>query len=71
MVGAFDKWWTTLEDAGLRPFWTETNFIDVSYFRRGANVVEVSTILYLENVVGSKTHTVVVHQHTRETPACR
>ncbi|KAJ7926433.1 methyltransferase domain-containing protein [Mycena leptocephala] len=33
-VGAFDKWWTTLEDAGLRRFWTETNFIDVSYFRR-------------------------------------
>ncbi|KAJ7872200.1 methyltransferase domain-containing protein [Mycena leptocephala] len=43
-VGAFDKWWTTLEEAGLRPFWTETNFIDVSYFRRGANVVEWSFI---------------------------
>ncbi|KAJ7229270.1 hypothetical protein C8J57DRAFT_1534582 [Mycena rebaudengoi] len=43
-VGAFDKWWTTLEDAGLRPFWTETNFIDVGYFRRGANVVEWSFI---------------------------
>ncbi|KAJ7875068.1 methyltransferase domain-containing protein [Mycena leptocephala] len=41
-VGAFDKWWTTLEDAGLRPFWTELNFIDVSYFRGGANVVEWS-----------------------------
>jgi hypothetical protein len=41
-VGAFDKWWTTLEDAGLRPFWTELNFIDVSYFRGGANVIEVS-----------------------------
>jgi hypothetical protein len=50
-VGAFDKWWTRLEDAGLRPFWTETNFIDVSYFRRGANVVEVSTIFDSESVV--------------------
>jgi hypothetical protein len=41
-VGAFDKWWTTLEDAGLRPFWTDLNFIDVNCFRGGVNVIEVS-----------------------------
>jgi hypothetical protein len=49
-VGAFNKWWT-LEGARLRPFWTEANFIGVSYFQRGANVVEVSTAFYSENVV--------------------
>ncbi|KAJ7717578.1 methyltransferase domain-containing protein [Mycena metata] len=29
-VGAVDKWWTMLEDAGLRPFWTELNLLDVN-----------------------------------------
>ncbi|KAJ7682863.1 methyltransferase domain-containing protein, partial [Mycena rosella] len=34
-VGAIDKWWTMLEDAGLRPFWTELNLLDVNFHRRG------------------------------------
>ncbi|KAJ7088553.1 methyltransferase domain-containing protein [Mycena crocata] len=41
-VGAFDKWWTMLEDAGLRPFWTETNLLDVNFLRRGPLVSEWS-----------------------------
>lgn len=40
-VGAIDDWWTMLEDAGLRPFWTELNLLDVNFFRRGPLVAEV------------------------------
>jgi hypothetical protein len=34
-----------LEDAGLRPFWTELNLLDVNVIRRGPFVGEVSTII--------------------------
>ncbi|KDQ10572.1 hypothetical protein BOTBODRAFT_36092 [Botryobasidium botryosum FD-172 SS1] len=30
---AFHTWWTALEDAGLRPFWTEPNLVYVNNFR--------------------------------------
>ncbi|KAF8172559.1 methyltransferase domain-containing protein [Mycena galopus ATCC 62051] len=43
-VGEFDKWWTMLEDAGLRPFWTELNLLDVNVVRRGPFVGEWSFI---------------------------
>ncbi|KAJ6496254.1 methyltransferase domain-containing protein [Mycena sanguinolenta] len=43
-VGDFDKWWTMLEDAGLRPFWTELNLLDVNTVRRGPFVGEWSFI---------------------------
>ncbi|KAJ7079592.1 methyltransferase domain-containing protein [Mycena belliarum] len=43
-VGAIDDWWTMLEDAGLRPFWTELNLLDVNFFRRGPLVAEWSFI---------------------------
>ncbi|KAJ7737887.1 methyltransferase domain-containing protein [Mycena maculata] len=43
-VGAMDKWWTMLEDAGLRPFWTELNLLDVNFYRRGPLVAEWSFI---------------------------
>ncbi|KAF7375751.1 Methyltranfer-dom domain-containing protein [Mycena sanguinolenta] len=43
-IGAFDKWWTMLEDAGLRPFWTELNLLDVNVIRRGPYVGEWSFI---------------------------
>ncbi|KAF7345079.1 hypothetical protein MVEN_01671400 [Mycena venus] len=43
-VGAIDKWWTMLEDAGLRPFWTELNLLDVNSLRRGPPVAEWSFI---------------------------
>ncbi|KAJ7868906.1 methyltransferase domain-containing protein [Mycena leptocephala] len=43
-VGTFDKWWTMLEDAGLRPFWTELNLLDVNVIRRGPFVGEWSFI---------------------------
>jgi len=31
----FLKWWQTLEDAGLRPFWTEPNLVYVNYANEG------------------------------------
>ncbi|KAJ7816856.1 hypothetical protein B0H14DRAFT_2843998 [Mycena olivaceomarginata] len=40
--GQFDKWWTLLEDAGLRPFWTELNLLDVNVIRRGPFVGELT-----------------------------
>ncbi|KAJ7482217.1 methyltransferase domain-containing protein [Mycena galericulata] len=43
-VGAIDEWWTMLEDAGLRPFWTELNLLDVNFLRRGPLVAEWSLI---------------------------
>ncbi|KAJ7811274.1 hypothetical protein B0H14DRAFT_2860328 [Mycena olivaceomarginata] len=43
-IGQFDKWWTLLEDAGLRPFWTELNLLDVNVIRRGPFVGEWSFI---------------------------
>ncbi|KAJ7913269.1 methyltransferase domain-containing protein [Mycena leptocephala] len=43
-VGTFDRWWTMLEDAGLRPFWTELNLLDVNFLRRGPLVGEWSFI---------------------------
>jgi hypothetical protein len=33
-----------LEDAGLRPFWTELNLLDVNFLRRGPLVGEVSAV---------------------------
>lgn len=30
----FYNWWTTLETAGLRPFWTEPNLVYVNYNKR-------------------------------------
>jgi len=30
------KWWETLEDAGLRPFWTEPNLVYANYNRGGS-----------------------------------
>ncbi|KAF7334936.1 Methyltranfer-dom domain-containing protein [Mycena venus] len=38
------QWWTMLEDAGLRPFWTELNLLDVNVIRRGPFVGEWSFI---------------------------
>ncbi|KAJ7041152.1 methyltransferase domain-containing protein [Mycena alexandri] len=43
-IGAVDKWWTMLEEAGLRPFWTELNLLDVNFLRRGPLVAEWSFI---------------------------
>ncbi|KAJ7468671.1 methyltransferase domain-containing protein [Mycena latifolia] len=43
-IGAIDKWWTMLEDAGLRAFWTELNLLDVNVLRRGPLVAEWSFI---------------------------
>ncbi|KAJ6488837.1 methyltransferase domain-containing protein [Mycena sanguinolenta] len=34
-IGEFDVWWTMLEDAWLRPFWTELNVFDANVYRRG------------------------------------
>ncbi|CAK5271407.1 unnamed protein product [Mycena citricolor] len=41
-IRTFDRWWTLLEDAGLRPFWTEPNLPDINFLRRGPPVVEWS-----------------------------
>ncbi|KAJ7868905.1 methyltransferase domain-containing protein [Mycena leptocephala] len=46
-VGPFDKWWTMLEDGGLRPFWTELNLLDVNSVRRGPFVGEVGTGFFI------------------------
>ncbi|KAJ7041163.1 methyltransferase domain-containing protein [Mycena alexandri] len=43
-IRLFQDWWTKLEDAGLRPFWTELNLPYVNYFRRGPFVAEWSFI---------------------------
>ncbi|KAJ7279089.1 methyltransferase domain-containing protein [Mycena rebaudengoi] len=43
-IRAFNKWWTMLETAGLRAFWTELNILDVNYNRRGPPVSEFSFI---------------------------
>ncbi|KAK7050659.1 Methyltranfer-dom domain-containing protein [Favolaschia claudopus] len=43
-IGQFDDWWTMLEDAGLRAFWTELNLLDVNVIRRGPFVGEWSFI---------------------------
>ncbi|KAJ7230908.1 methyltransferase domain-containing protein [Mycena haematopus] len=43
-IGVFDNWFTMLEDAGLRPFWTELNLLDVNVIRRGPFVAEWSFI---------------------------
>ncbi|KAF7299364.1 Methyltranfer-dom domain-containing protein [Mycena indigotica] len=41
-LGSIDEWWSILEDAGLRPFWTEVNLLDVNFLRRGPLVAEWS-----------------------------
>ncbi|KAF7297593.1 Methyltranfer-dom domain-containing protein [Mycena kentingensis (nom. inval.)] len=41
-LGTVDKWWSMLEEAGLRPFWTELNLLDVNFLRRGPLVAEWS-----------------------------
>ena len=39
--GFFYPWWTLLERAGLRPFFTEPNLVHVSHLRARPDVVEV------------------------------
>ncbi|KAF7307589.1 Methyltranfer-dom domain-containing protein [Mycena indigotica] len=41
---AVEGWWTMLEEAGLRAFWTEVNLGDVNSVRRGPIVAEWSFI---------------------------
>jgi hypothetical protein len=36
-------WWTSLEVAGLRPFWTEENMVYVNYNPGKPQLVEAST----------------------------
>ncbi|KAJ7053921.1 methyltransferase domain-containing protein [Mycena amicta] len=43
-IGAFDDWFTMLESAGLRPFWTELNMIYLNVFRAGPFLTEWSFI---------------------------
>ncbi|KAJ7160712.1 methyltransferase domain-containing protein [Mycena filopes] len=43
-VRQFQDWWAKLEDAGLRPFWTELNLFDVNVNQRGPLVGEWSFI---------------------------
>ncbi|KAG8815560.1 hypothetical protein FRC17_000663 [Serendipita sp. 399] len=45
----FLHWWERLEEAGLRPFWTEPNLPDVNYYRHEPTVAEWSFI----NIRGS------------------
>jgi|SRR5712671_4500038 len=33
--GFFHDWWAALENAGLRPFWTEPNLVYVNYAEGG------------------------------------
>src|SRR5580698_7490043 len=39
----FHGWWTPLEAAGLRPFWTEANMVYVDYNPGKPQLVELST----------------------------
>jgi len=40
--GFFHDWWVALEDAGLRPFWTEPNLVYVNYDNGKARLAEYS-----------------------------
>jgi hypothetical protein len=40
----FLKWWVMLEDAGLRPFWTEPNLVYVDYAKATPSLTEYSFI---------------------------
>jgi len=40
----FLKWWEDLEEAGLRPFWTEPNLLAVNWFRKEPTYTEYSFI---------------------------
>ena len=39
--GFFHDWWVALEDAGLRPFWTEPNLVYVNYDNGKPRLAEV------------------------------
>jgi hypothetical protein len=39
--GFFHDWWVALEDAGLRPFWTEPNLVYVNYDNGKPQLAEV------------------------------
>ncbi|KAF7302817.1 Methyltranfer-dom domain-containing protein [Mycena kentingensis (nom. inval.)] len=42
IIDGFDRWWRMLEDAGLRPFWTELNMVYQNVFRVGPLLAEWS-----------------------------
>jgi hypothetical protein len=60
-----------LEDAGLRPFWTELNLLDVNVLRRGPLVAEVSATFSPAFGVVLKMFPVVVHKYPGETCTAR
>jgi len=43
-LGALDEWWTMLEEAGLRPFWTEVNLLALYLLGGGPFYAEWSWI---------------------------
>ncbi|KAJ7717586.1 methyltransferase domain-containing protein [Mycena metata] len=43
-IRLFQDWWVKLEDAGLRPFWTELNLIYLHHYRKGPFLAEWSFI---------------------------
>ncbi|KAG9086154.1 hypothetical protein FS749_003876, partial [Ceratobasidium sp. UAMH 11750] len=45
----FLKWWEDLEEAGLRPFWTEPNLLYTNWFRNEPSFTEYSFL----NVAGN------------------
>lgn len=72
---AFLKWWTELEDAGLRPFWTEPNLIYANYNRGGpphlAEVRLVSVLAgFLLALLTPWRNIVLLHQYQRQSCAC-
>ena len=66
----FHNWWTALETAGLRPFWTEPNLVYVNY-ATGAKpqLAEVRGRVY-DELKGTECPTVLVYQHSGEPLTC-
>ena len=68
----FHGWWTSLEAAGLRPFWTEANMVFVNYNPdKPPELVEVSThSTCFASIKLTDPTAVLVYQYPRESFAC-
>jgi hypothetical protein len=69
--GFFHDWWTALESAGLRPFWTEPNLVYVNY-AKGAKpqLAEVRGRVCCDELDAEQSLTVFVYQHSGEPLTC-
>ena len=68
----FNKWWASLEAAGLRPFWTEPNLVYVNIVRGAApELSEVCLYPWRSgNMLMECSLEVLVYEHLRRSCAC-